>query len=48
MVDFPAIFEILRGVDYEGWIISEIDRTTKATPLESATICRNYLKTLGL
>jgi inosose dehydratase len=48
MVDFPAIFEILRGAGFEGWIISEIDRTTKATPLESSTICRNYLRSLGL
>jgi inosose dehydratase len=48
MVDLPAIFDILRAAGYEGWIISEIDRTTKETPLESATICRNYLKSLGL
>jgi inosose dehydratase len=47
MVDFPAIFDILRSAGFEGWIISEIDRTTKATPLESATICRNYLKSIG-
>jgi inosose dehydratase len=48
MVDFAAIFDILRKAGFEGWIVSEIDRTTKATPLESATICRNYLKSLGL
>ena len=48
MVDFPAIFDVLRSVGYSGWIISEIDRTTKETPLESAIICRNYLKNLGL
>jgi len=48
MVDFQAIFDILRAASFEGWIVSEIDRTTKATPLESATICRNYLKSLGL
>jgi inosose dehydratase len=48
MVDFPAIFEILVHAGYQGWIISEIDRTTKATALESATICRDYLKSLGL
>jgi inosose dehydratase len=47
MVDFPAMFEILEAAGFEGWIISEIDRTTKATPLESSIICRNYLKGLG-
>ena len=48
LVNFPAIFDILKAAGFEGWIISEIDRTTKATALESATICRNYLKSLGL
>jgi len=48
MVDFPAIFDVLRGAGFEGWIISEIDRTTKPTALESAAICRNYLRSLGL
>jgi inosose dehydratase len=48
MVDFAAIFDILRAVDYAGWIVVEIDRTTKASALESSTISRNYLKTLGL
>jgi len=47
MVDFPAIFQILEAAGFEGWIISEIDCTTKATPLESSTICRNYLKSIG-
>ena len=47
MVDFPAIFDILKAAGFAGWIISEIDRTTKATPLESSIICRNYLKSIG-
>ena len=48
LVDWPAIFDILRAADYAGWVIVEIDRTTKASALESSTISRNYLKTLGL
>ena len=47
-VDFPAIFQILRDAGYAGWLVSEIDVTQKPTALESATICRNYLKSIGL
>jgi inosose dehydratase len=47
-VDFPAIFEILREADYEGWIVVETDVTQKPTALESATISRQYLVSLGL
>ncbi|MBN1249447.1 MAG: TIM barrel protein [Anaerolineae bacterium] len=47
-VDFPAIFAILRAAGYEGWIIVETDRTTKATAFESAKISRAYLASLGL
>jgi inosose dehydratase len=47
-VDFPAIFEILRGADYEGWIVVETDVTQKPTALESAIISRQYLANLGL
>jgi len=46
MVDFPAIFQVLS--DYRGWVIVEIDRTTKASPAESARICRRYLESIGL
>jgi inosose dehydratase len=48
MVDFPALFSILRGAGYEGWIIVETDVTQKPSALESATISRNYLKRIGL
>jgi inosose dehydratase len=47
MVDFPAMFEILDQVGYEGWIIVETDVTQKPTALESATISRDYLKSIG-
>ncbi|MGC9348216.1 MAG: sugar phosphate isomerase/epimerase family protein [Anaerolineae bacterium] len=47
-VDFPALFEVLEGAGYEGWIIVETDRTTKPTAFESAKISRAYLRSLGL
>lgn len=47
-VDFLAIFEILKDVGYDGWIIVETDRTQKSTALESATISREYLRSLGM
>lgn len=47
LVDFAAIVEVLRDVNYQGWFIVETDETQKATPLESAVISRNYLKGLG-
>jgi inosose dehydratase len=47
-VDWPAMFAILQDTGYEGWIVVETDVTQKATPLESATISRNYLKSIGL
>ena len=47
MVPIPEMIEILLDAGFDGWFISEIDRTTKATPLESAKICRAYLKSIG-
>jgi inosose dehydratase len=47
-VDFPAIFDILQGAGFSGWLIVETDVTQKPTPLESITISRNYLRSLGL
>jgi inosose dehydratase len=47
MVEFPGIFRILEDVGYEGWVIVETDVTQEATALESATISRNYLKSIG-
>lgn len=47
-VDFPAIFDILQAVGYQGWVIVETDVTQKPTALESAIISRNYLKSIGV
>jgi inosose dehydratase len=47
MVDFPAMFDILTGAGFEGWIVVETDVTQKPTALESATISRNYLRSIG-
>ena len=47
-VDFPAILQILRDADFDGWLIAETDRTMRPTALESATVSRKYLRSLGL
>ncbi len=47
-VDFPAIFAILRDVDFSGWVITETDVTQKPTALESVTVSRAYLRGLGV
>jgi inosose dehydratase len=47
-VDFPAIFAILRDVDFSGWVITETDVTQQPTALESVTMSRAYLRGLGL
>ena len=48
MVDFPAMFGVLKNAGFQGWVVVETDVTTKPTPLESATISRKYLKSIGL
>jgi inosose dehydratase len=48
MVDFPAMFDILSKVGFDGWVIVETDVTTKSSALESATISRKYLQSIGL
>lgn len=48
MVDFPVILTALRDKGFDGWLIVETDVTMKASALESATISRQYLTTLGL
>ncbi len=47
-VDFPAIFDTLRGAGFGGWAIVETDVTQKPTALESATVSREYLRSIGL
>ncbi len=45
---YPAIFEVLDAAGFNGWLIVETDKTTKESPLVSATISRTYLKSLGI
>ncbi len=47
-VNFPAIFDTLRTADFTGWVIAETDRTQRATALESATVSRAYLRSIGV
>lgn len=47
-VGFPAIFDILRNAGFQGWVIVETDVTQRPTPLESATISRRYLRSMGI
>ncbi len=47
-LDFPALFQILESAGFSGWIIVETDVTQLATPLESAVVSRQYLRSLGL
>lgn len=47
-IDFPAVFDVLKGAGFTGWIIVETDVTQLPTPLESAIVSRTYLrKVLG-
>jgi inosose dehydratase len=46
-VDFPAVFNTLKKVNFQGWLIVETDVTQQATPLLSAQISRDYLTSLG-
>lgn len=48
MVDFPALFEILRDAGFAGWVVVETDVTQRPTALESATISRDYLRSLDM
>jgi inosose dehydratase len=47
-VDFAVLFDLLRASGFAGWAIAETDTTQRPTALESATISRGYLRTLGL
>jgi len=48
VIDFPAVFQILAGAGFGGWIIVETDVTQLSSPLESAQVSRDYLRGLGL
>jgi inosose dehydratase len=47
-VDFPALFDILRGASFQGWIVVETDVTQRPTALESASVSRAYLRSLDM
>ena len=47
-IDFPAVFQILADVGFDGWILVETDVTQLASPLESVQVSRAYLRGLGL
>ena len=48
LVDFPAVFDILKSSNFTGWVVVETDVTQKASALESATISRDYLRSIGM
>ncbi|MBC8159653.1 MAG: TIM barrel protein [Roseiflexaceae bacterium] len=47
-IDFPAILSVLQQANFSGWLIAETDVTQRPTALESATVSRQYLASLGL
>ncbi|GAB3407912.1 sugar phosphate isomerase/epimerase family protein [Flindersiella endophytica] len=46
-VDFPGLLDVLDGNGFNGWLIVETDVTQLPTPLESAVVSRQYLRSLG-
>ena len=42
-MDFPAIFDIVKSIDFDGWLMAELDETQK-TARESAAISREYMR----
>lgn len=48
-VDFPAVLETLREINYDGWIVVEQDVLPgMGTPKDSAQRNRDYLQSIGL
>lgn len=48
-VDFPAVLEALKAINYDGWIVVEQDVLPgMGAPMESAQNNRDYLKKIGL
>lgn len=47
-VDFPAILNVLKDAEFEGWLLVETDLTQLPSAFESAVISRQYLRSLGL
>jgi inosose dehydratase len=47
-IDFAEVLQILSGAGFDGWLIVETDVTQLPTPLESAIVSRQALRTLGI
>lgn len=47
-VDFPTLVDLLQTKGFAGWIVVETDVTQLPTALESATISRDYLRSLRM
>lgn len=47
-VDFPSLTNILRDASFQGWIVVETDVTQRPSALESATVSRDYLRSLDM
>ena len=47
-IDFRSVFTELDRAGFDGWVIVEIDRTTKPTPRDSIAACFAHLTSLGL
>lgn len=46
-IDFPALFEVIKVSDYQGWIVLEAEQDpAKANPLEYAIIARKFFNSL--
>jgi len=48
IVDFPAMFAVLKQAGFKGWVVVETDVTQRPTALESAKASRKYLHSLGV
>lgn len=47
-VDFSSLVALLRDGSFKGWIVVETDVTQRPTALESATVSRDYLRSLDM
>jgi inosose dehydratase len=48
VIDFPSLFNIIKGSDYEGWIVVEAEQDPAvANPLEYAIMARKFINKLS-
>ena len=43
IVDFPVLAQLCRDIDFDGWILLELDRTRQASILQSARLMKDYV-----